>query len=227
MAESYHTSSQNDRFAITDLNRVRRHHERAHYDRSTVHAILDRGLIAHVAFVDQGRPIVIPMAYGRDGDRILLHGARKGRITSATVGEPVSIAVTLVDGLVVARSAFDSSMNYRAVVIHGRARELEDDEERLQALAVLTEHLLPGRWNEIRVPTEQELKATAVLAVEIETASAKVRTGGVVHGKAAEDERAWAGVIPISTTVGTPVPDSQVPADLPVPASVGRLSGAA
>jgi nitroimidazol reductase NimA-like FMN-containing flavoprotein (pyridoxamine 5'-phosphate oxidase superfamily) len=227
MSESTQRSETNDRFAVTNLNRVRRHHERAHYDRASVYAILDRGLVAHVAFVDGGCPIVIPMAYGRDGDRLFLHGARKGRFSTATAGEPVSIAVTLVDGLVVARTAFDSSMNYRAVVVHGRAVELENDAERLHGLRCVTEHALPGRWDEIRPPTEQELKATVVLAVEIEAAAAKVRDGGVVHGTTAEDERAWAGVVPIFSTVGPPVPDSTVPTDLSVPASVARLSGAA
>ena len=227
MAESPQSSERTDRFAVTSLNRIRRHHERAQYERASVYAILDRGLVAHVAFIDDGRPMVIPMAYGRDGDRLFLHGARKGRFSTATAGEPVSIAVTLVDGLVVARTAFDSSMNYRAVVIHGRATELEDEAERLHGLRCVTEHVLPGRWDEIRPPTDQELKATVVLAVQIEAAAAKVRDGGVVHGKASGDERAWAGVVPIFSAVGTPVPDSAVPTDLSVPASVARLSGAA
>ena len=227
MAETLKNSETNGPFAVTILNRVRRHHERAHYDRASVYGILDRGLVAHVAFIDDGRPIVIPMAYGRDGDRLFLHGARKGRFSTATAGEPVSIAVTLVDGLVIARTAFDSSMNYRAVVIHGRATELEDDAERLHGLRCVTEHALPGRWDEIRAPTEQELRATVVLAVDIEAAAAKVRDGGVVHGKTADDEPGWAGVIPILSLVGSPVPDSTVPTDLSVPASVARLSGAA
>jgi len=225
MTESYHTAEPTDHFVITNLNRVRRVHQRGQYDRATVFDILDRGLVAHVAFVDGGRPIVIPMTYGRDGDRLFLHGARKARITTATVGELVSIGVTLVDGFVVARSLFDSSMNYRAVVIHGRAAELEQDAERLHALRCITEHHLPGRWDEVRVPSEQELKATVVLAVEIEAASAKVREGGVSHGEASGDERVWAGVIPIVSTVGAPVTDGDVPVDVPIPASVRRICG--
>ena len=215
-----------DRFAVTNLNRVRRHPERGHYDRATVYGILDRGLVAHVAFVDDGRPIVIPMAYGRDGDRLFLHGARKSRVTTAPVGDAVSIAVTLVDGLVVARSTFDSSMNYRAVVIHGRAVEVDDAAERLHALQCITEHQLPGRWDEVREPSEQELKATVVLAVEIEAASAKVRNGGVIHGRAPGEERVWAGVVPITTVVGQPIIDGEVPHDVPVPQSVRRLCAA-
>jgi uncharacterized protein len=228
MTESFSTaniSGSSDRFVITNVNRVRRHHERAHYDRAAVYAILDRGLIAHVAFVDDGRPIVIPMAYGRSGDRLYLHGARKSRITTAPVGEPVSIGITLVDGLVIARSAFDSSMNYRAVVIHGRAVEVEDGTERLRALECITEQVLPGRWTELRPPLDQELYATAVIAVDIETASAKIREGGVIHGRATGEEGTWAGIVPISMMSGPPVPDGAVPAGVPVPASVRAICG--
>jgi nitroimidazol reductase NimA-like FMN-containing flavoprotein (pyridoxamine 5'-phosphate oxidase superfamily) len=223
MTNSNNTSEPTDRFVVTNANRVRRHHERGHYDRATVFGILDRGLVAHVGFVHDGRPIVIPMTYGRDGDRVFLHGARKSRITTAPAGEPVCISVTLVDGLVVARSTFDSSMNYRAVVIHGRAVEIEDDVDRLHALERITEHNLPGRWNEVRHPTAQELKATVVLAVEIETASAKVREGGVIHGDVAGEEGAWAGIVPIATVVGVPITDPAVPSDIPIPASVRRV----
>ena len=226
MTESYSTAdipAPGDRFVITNVNRVRRHHERAQYDRAAVYGILDRGLVAHVAFVDGGRPVVIPMAYGRDGDRVYLHGARKSRITTAPAGEPVSIGVTLVDGLVVARSAFDSSMNYRAVVIHGRATDVEDGEERLRALRCITEHVLPGRWSELRPPLDQELHATAVIAVDIEAASAKVREGGVIHGRASGEEGTWAGIVPITTMVGAPVTDEAVPLHVPVPASVRRI----
>ena len=226
MTETHRISDPTDRFVITNVNRIRRHHDRGHYDRQTVFAILDRGLVAHVGFVHDGRPIVIPMAYGHDGDRVFLHGARKARITTAPAGELVCVGVTLVDGLVVARSAFDSSMNYRAVVIHGRAVELHDDDERLHALQRITEHQLAGRWDEMRPPTEQELRATSVLAVEIETASAKVREGGVIHGDASGEERTWAGVVPIATVFGSPVTDGEVPADVPVSPSVQRICAA-
>ena len=226
MTESYRITEPTDQFVVSNLNRVRRHHERGHYDHATVFAILDRGLVAHVGFVDGGRPIVIPMTYGRDGDRVFLHGARKSRITTAPAGEPVCISVTLVDGFVVARSAYDSSMNYRAVVIHGRAVELQDEAERLHALRCITEHNLPGRWAELRAPTQQELKATVVLAVEIETASAKVREGGVIHGDSPGEEGTWAGVIPVTTAVGPPATDPAVPPGVPVPESVRRVCAA-
>jgi nitroimidazol reductase NimA-like FMN-containing flavoprotein (pyridoxamine 5'-phosphate oxidase superfamily) len=212
-----------DAFAVTDVNRVRRYHHRGQYDRATIFAILDQGIVAHVAFVVDGRPMVIPMAYGRDGDRLFLHGARKGRISTATVGEPVSIGVTLVDGIVVARSLFESSMNYRAVVIHGRVAVVTGGAERLHALRCIVEHALPGRWSEVRAPSEQQLKATEVLEVEIETASAKVRAGDVVEDVTAEDADVWCGVVPLATVVGAPETDGTVPSVVPVPASVRRL----
>jgi uncharacterized protein len=226
MTESHRIADPTDRFVITNINRVRRHTERAHYDRASVFGILDRATVAHVAFVVDGRPMVIPMAYGRDGERIYLHGARKSRIATAPAGEPVCISVTLVDGFVIARSAFDSSMNYRAVVIHGRAREVDDEAERLRALECITEQLVPGRWSELRGPTAQELKATAVLAVEIETASAKVREGGVIDSPE-NDQRVWAGVVPVVSVVGGPLTDASVPVDVPVPASVRRMCSSA
>lgn len=212
-----------DRFDETDANRVRRHHERGHYDKATIFGILDRGLVAHVAFVHDGRPVVIPMTYGRDGDRVYLHGARKGRITTSTPGEPVSVGVTLVDGIVIARSLFDSTMNYRAVVIHGRAVELEDDDRRLHALRCISEHLVPGRWSEVRPPTAQELKATVLLEVEIESASAKVRGGGVRDEDEPGSEDAWRGVVPVITTLGEPATDPNVPGTTAIPASVSGL----
>jgi nitroimidazol reductase NimA-like FMN-containing flavoprotein (pyridoxamine 5'-phosphate oxidase superfamily) len=210
-------------FAITDVNRVRRYHQRGRYDRATIFGILDRGLVAHVAFVHDGRPVVIPMAYGRDGDRLFLHGARKGRITTEAAGAPVSIGVTLLDGIVVARSLFDSSMNYRAVVIHGRAFEIEDDATRLDALRRIVDHTTPGRWDEVRPPSEQELKATTVLEVTIESASAKFREGDAGESIEAGSETVWCGVVPIVTTFGSPVPDATVPDAMPIPDSVRRL----
>jgi uncharacterized protein len=214
-----------DQFDITDVNRVRRYHDRGHYDRETVFRILDQGLVAHVAFVDDGRPVVIPMAYGRDGDRLFLHSARKGRISTATDGDPVSIGVTLVDGIVVARSLFDSSMNYRAVVIHGRATIVNDEAERLHALRCIVEHMVPGRWAETRVPSDQHLKGTVVLEVEIETASAKIRDGGVREDYDEADADVWCGVVPIITAAGAPETAGDVPSSVPVPASIRGLVG--
>jgi uncharacterized protein len=164
------------------------------------------------------------MAYGRDGDRLFLHSARKGRISTATEGHPVSIGVTLVDGIVVARSLFDSSMNYRAVVIHGRAAIVNDEAERLHALRCIVEHMVPGRWAETRQPSAQHLKGTAVLEVTIETASAKIRDGEVREDYDEADANVWCGVVPIVTSPGTPETASDVPSTVAVPASVRALA---
>ena len=211
-------------FAVTALNRVRRYGQRGHYDRATVFGILDQGLVAHVGFVHHGRPIVIPMAYGHDGDRLFLHGARTSRIGVVTAGEPVSVGVTLVDGIVVARSLFDSSMNYRAVVIHGHVAVVGDGPDHLHALRCIVEHHTPGRWEELPPPTEQQLKATAVLAVTIESASAKVRTGCAADQDGADAAGVWSGVVPVTVALGTPVTDAHVSGIVPVPASVQRLA---
>jgi uncharacterized protein len=152
-------------FDVTAQNRVRQIRDRGHYDRETVFGILDRGLVAHVAFVENDRPVVIPMAYGRSGDRIFIHGAKKSRIARTMDTMPVSIGVTLVDGLVVGRSIFESSMNYRAVVIHGRAQAIEDPAELLAALRCVSEHNLPGRWDEVRAPLASELGQTGVRSI--------------------------------------------------------------
>ncbi len=210
-------------FEVTALNRVRQQRERGHYDRETVYAILDEGIVAHVAFVDDGRPIVIPMAYARDGERILLHGGRKSRLVAVAGGHPVSLGVTIVDGLVAARSLFESSMNYRAVVVHGRATEVLDEGERLRALECIAEHLLPGRAPELRAADPGELRATAVLEVTIETASAKMRAGPAADGEEERSPRVWSGVVPVRIVYDSPVPDATVPADVGVPASLLRL----
>jgi uncharacterized protein len=220
MPDNHDALHVDDVFEVTDLNRVRQVRQRARYDRETVFQVLDAGLVAHVAFVDDGRPIVIPMAYGRDGDRLFLHGARKSRIATTAAGQPVSIGVTIVDGLVVARSLFESSMNYRAVVIHGRAREVHDADARLHGMRCISDHLLPGRWDEVRAPYDKELKATVILEVEIEAASAKVRAGPAVDEYEIYDDQVWIGVVPIVTTMGAPVANSVVPDDVRVPASV-------
>ncbi len=217
-----HVSTQ-DSFDIGSLNRVRQIRERGHYDRATIFGILDRGFVAHVAFVHDHRPVVIPMAYGRDGDRLFIHGAKKSRIATSSRGEPVSIGVTLVDGIVVGRSIFESSMNYRAVVIHGYARELETEEKRLHALHCVSEHNFPGRWDEVRAPYDKELKQTGVLEVEIETASAKIRNGPPIDDYETYDERTWIGVVPVITALGQPLADSKVPKDVPIPGSLARI----
>ncbi|MBA5777817.1 pyridoxamine 5'-phosphate oxidase family protein [Stappia sp. F7233] len=184
---------------------------RADYDRATIHAILDAAIVAHVGFVDDGRPMVIPMIFGLIGDTIYLHGAKATRIIKR-VGEtaPLCLTVTHVDGLVVARSAFHHSINYRSAVIHGTARHVTDSQEHERALVAVTEHLLPGRWDEARPMTEKESRATGVLALDIEAASAKIRQGPPVDDEADHDLPIWGGVLPVATAIAAPVHDGRM-----------------
>lgn len=205
----------------TDRSRVRRAPKRASYDRDTIHGILDEAPICHLGFTDaDGQPYVIPTIHARRGDELLLHGSSASRaFRTAASGAPVCVTVTIVDGTVLARSAFHHSMNYRSVVVLGTAREVED---KTGALAAFTEKLVPGRWPEVRWPTRQELKATTVLSVPIEEASAKVRTGGPVDDEADYALDVWAGVIPLTMTAGAPIPDS----DGPIPQHVQAYTAA-
>ncbi|MCG8559336.1 MAG: pyridoxamine 5'-phosphate oxidase family protein [Hyphomicrobiales bacterium] len=212
-----------DAYAARKLNKVRVGN-RAAYDKETVNAVLDEGLVAHVGFVDRDRPIVIPMIYGRVDDTLYLHGAKATRFVKALgKGVPVCVTVTLIDGIVVGRSAFHSSMNYRSVVAHGQARLLTDEDERIRAMTVLTDHMLPGRWDEARPASEKELKATGIIAAAIEAASAKARTGDPIDE---DDDYAlpvWGGVVPVHTIFGVPQDDCRLAAGTVVPASVAQL----
>jgi uncharacterized protein len=203
--------------------RVRRIAERGHYDAATIDAILDEALVCHVAFVDpDGRPMVIPTLHARDGDRLLLHASSGSRLARAATKAPVpvSVAVTLVDGIVLARSAFHHSMNYRSVVVVGTAATLTSEAAKRAALERFTEHIVPGRAAAVRGPTGRELAATAVLAVDLAHASAKVRTGGVNDEPEDLDLPIWAGVLPLRIVAGPPQPDAALTDDLPVPAHI-------
>lgn len=213
-----------DPFSAGKINRVRQIRERGSYDRASVFPILDAGLIAHVGFVDDGRPAVIPMVYGRDGDRLFIHGHRKSRTMSRAEGEPVCLTVTHVDGVVVARSVFESAMNYRSVVVHGTAHVLEDEAERLHALHCTSEHIFPGRWDEVRAPLAKELKGTGIFEVRIVAASAKVRQGPATDDYPDPDPNIWAGIVPVVTGFGAAIPDKTVTPGLPLPASLGRIA---
>jgi hypothetical protein len=187
---------------------VRRLPERGRYDRETVHAILDEGLVAHVGFLDQGRPVVVPMAYGRAGESLLLHAASSSRVARVlAAGADCCVAVTLLDGLVLARSAFHHSMNYRSVVLFGRAAAVVDREEKLAGLEALVEHLAPGRWDSLRPVHEKELHATALLRLPLQEASAKIRTGPPKDDEEDLSFPVWAGVVPLSLSPGTPEGD--------------------
>ncbi len=188
-----------------------RYKPRAHYDRETVHGILDVGLVAHVGMIFGDKPMVIPMAYARLGETIYIHGAKATRlIKKPSDRAPVCLTVTHIDGLVVARSAFHHSVNYRSVVVHGSLRRVETIEEKERALIAVTNHLLPGRWDEVRPMSAKELKATGVLAIEIETASAKVRTGPPVDDEPDYPLPIWAGVLPVRQVMGTPIDDDRL-----------------
>ncbi|MBN9671663.1 pyridoxamine 5'-phosphate oxidase family protein [Roseibium aggregatum] len=195
--------------------------KRGGYDRGLAYEVLDAGMVAHVGFLHENRPMVIPMAYARIGDKLYIHGASTTRIVKHNAsGVPASLTVTLVDGLVVARSAFHHSMNYRCAIVHGTARLVEDREEQIAALSAITDHLLPGRWDECREMTAKEHKATGVLVLDIEHVSTKIRTGGPVDDDEDLGSIVWAGVVPVTSALGQPLPAADVPEESPVPKSI-------
>jgi nitroimidazol reductase NimA-like FMN-containing flavoprotein (pyridoxamine 5'-phosphate oxidase superfamily) len=213
-------------YAIEKQNKVCQLREKAAYDKASVHAILDAGLIAHVAFVEDGQPVVVPMLYGRRDETVFLHGARKARIIRLLESTGTAcMNVTLVDGLVYARSAFNSSMNYRSVTIFGSARLVDDDAGKLEALRIITECTMPGRWDELREPLEKEVRMTGVIALDIESASAKVATG------MPEDEDddyhipVWAGVLPLRAQFTTLQTDDRVLDGVEASAVVRTMEG--
>jgi len=202
----------------TARTRVVREPQRARYDRETVNRILDEGFLCHVGFVIDGQPFVIPTSYGREGDLLYIHGSAASRmLRNATSGVPVCVTVTLLDGLVLARSVFNHSMNYRSVVILGAAVEVEDREEKLRALRLVSEHIIPGRWEEARRPNDKELKATTVLRLPIHEFSAKVRTGPPVDEAEDHELPVWAGVLPLGMVPGEPVADAPLRDGVGVP----------
>jgi uncharacterized protein len=197
---------------------VRRLAERGRYDRATAHAILDEGLVAHVGLVTDDGPVVIPMLYGRDGDRLLLHGSPASRLLrGGAKGTELCVTVTLVDGLVLARSAFHHSMNYRSVVVFGTATAIQDVGDRRAALEALVDHIVPGRIHDVREPSDTELRGTLVLALPLDECSVKVRTGGPKEEPEDMDLPVWAGVIPVTTAYGSPIPDDDLAGNPPVP----------
>jgi uncharacterized protein len=207
--------------APTNRTRVRRVPARGQYERETIDAILDEALISHVGFVHDGAPVVIPTLHARLGDRLYLHGSAASRmLRTLERGVPVCVTVTLVDGLVLARSAFHHSVNYRSVVVFGEARPVEPEEERLRALELFTEKLVPGRWADVRPPSRQELKGTKVLALSLDEASAKVRTGPPVDDEEDYELPVWAGVLPLGTAVASPEPDPRLDPSIETPGYV-------
>jgi nitroimidazol reductase NimA-like FMN-containing flavoprotein (pyridoxamine 5'-phosphate oxidase superfamily) len=202
-------------FQPTARTTLRRIPKRGVFDSDQVYSILDEALICHAGFNDEtGRPVVIPTAFGRDNDRILLHGSAASRmLREFSKRVPICVTVTLIDGLVLARSAFHHSINYRSVVILGEAEKIEEETQKNDALRIISEHLVPGRWSEARQPNPQELKATSVLSLDLNEVSAKVRTGGPNDDEEDLSLPVWAGVLPLRLTAGEPLPDG----DQPVP----------
>lgn len=202
----------------TPRTKVNRLPDRGVYDRKVIDLILDEAICCHVGFVDEGQPYVIPTIHVRIDDRLFIHGAKASRMLRClTKGVSASIAVTLIDGLVLARSAFHHSLNYRSVVILGYATEIVEREEKEAVLQALTEHIIPGRWEEVRKPTEAELKGTAVLSFELSECSAKIRSGPPSDDGADYELSVWAGVLPLSMTAGEPITDPKYTHGQPVP----------
>jgi nitroimidazol reductase NimA-like FMN-containing flavoprotein (pyridoxamine 5'-phosphate oxidase superfamily) len=212
-------------FPKTDRTRIKRIPKRGHYDRETIYQILDEALICHVGFAEKKQPYVIPINFARVGDAIVLHGAKASRLLKhVEAGHPVCVEATIVDGLVLARSVFHHSVNYRSVVLFGAGRTVEDEREKLAALEAITEHLIPGRWREARRPNRRELNATSVVSIKIDQASAKVRSGP--PGDDPEDYAlpVWAGLLPMQERPLSPVRDELMTQDIPVPGYISKYS---
>jgi uncharacterized protein len=212
-------------FTPTPRTRVQRLPDRGKYDRETVHAILDQGFLCHVGFIVEGQPFVIPTNYARVDEILYLHGSSASRmLKTLSGGVNVCVTVTHVDGLVLARSAFHHSVNYRSVVALGVAHLIEDAEEKMLALEAFTNHVMPGRWNDIRTPTEVELKATSVLALPLDEVSAKVRVGPPKDDAKDYPLPIWAGVLPLRVVPGEPIDDPKLTAGLKIPENIRNYS---
>lgn len=207
--------------SASERTRVRRAPARGRYDRETIDSILDEALVCHVAYVDDGQPFVIPTLGWRQGDWVYLHGSQKSRMLDfAARGEPLCVTFTLIDGLVLARSAFHHSVNYRSVVLLGRAEEVVDAEAKGQALVDIIEHIAPGRSRSCRLPSDEEVQATRVVRLAVEEASAKVRTGPPKDDREDYALAYWAGVLPLGLRAGDPIPDPELASTIPLPVHV-------
>ena len=212
-------------FTQTNRTKLKRLPKRGVFERETVYKILDEGFICHVGFVLDGQPFVIPTGYARIGDDLMIHGSSASRMLRNLAQEiDVCVTVTIIDGLVLARSAFHHSMNYRSVVILGKATVVNDENEKLRALEAFTEHIIPGRWPEVRWPTEKELKATMVLSLPIEEASAKIRSGDPVDEEEDYELNVWAGVMPLSLEAGAGIPDARLENGVGIPDYIANYS---
>ncbi len=211
-----------EEFEKTKRTKLVRAAKRGHYDHKTVHAILDEALICHIGAVIDGKPAVIPTSHWRCDNRLYIHGSKASRMLRAAKGNEVCIAVTLMDGLVMARSGFHHSINYRSVIVYGVAELIEDAAEKLDALELFMEKIAPGRWSELRPTTEQEIKSTTVLAVDLNEVSAKIRTGPPVDDELDYALPVWAGVVPTRLTLGEPIADTRLAEGVDLPAYLRR-----
>ena len=202
----------------TERTKLKRLPKRGHFDRETVYGILDEGFICHVGFAPEGQPFVIPTGYARVDDNLYIHGSQASRmLRKLSGGLDACVTVTIIDGLVLARSAFHHSMNYRSVLIFGRATILEDREEKMAALVALSEHIVRGRWADVREPTEEEMVQTTVLSLPLVEASAKIRTGPPLDDEEDYALPIWAGIIPLRLEAGEPIKDPRLPDDIQIP----------
>ncbi|HEX8006297.1 MAG TPA: pyridoxamine 5'-phosphate oxidase family protein [Trebonia sp.] len=204
----------------TPRTMLRRHRERGSSDRADLYGLLDEGLICHLGVVADGAPVVLPIAYGREGDTLYLHGSSANGAFAAADGQQVCVTVTHMDGLVCARAVFSHSVNYRSAVVFGTATMVRDEDERWQALRIITDHLIPGRWAAARQPTKKEMAATAVLSLPLTEASVKIRTGMPKDEPEDHELDVWAGVLPVAVTFGEPVPDPLLREEIPTPAHI-------
>jgi uncharacterized protein len=203
---------------LTERSKLRRLPKRGSHEPEIVHAILDAGFLAHVGFQANGQPFVIPTLFGREEEKLYLHGSVASRMLGELgAGVPACVTVTLVDGLVLARSAFHHSINYRSVIAFGTARKIEEPAQKTRALRIISEHLMTGRWDDVRSPSEKELKATAVLEFSIEEASAKIRQGPPLDDEEDYSLPVWAGILPVKLEAKTPIPDPRLPEGVYLP----------
>ena len=209
--------------SATDRTTLGRLRERGLTDRAALYEVLDAALICHIGVVIDGTPMVLPTGYGRVGETLYLHGSSANKSLTTAAGTEICVTVTLLDGLVCARSVFHNSMNYRSAVIYGTARHVTAEAERLAALHAITDHLIPGRWANSRLPTRKELAATTVLALALDEASVKARAGGPKDDDEDYALDYWAGVLPITMTVGAPQPDPRLRPDIALPAHIAEL----
>ena len=210
----------------TPRTRLKRRAQRGSYDREVLNAILDEGFLCHVAFTHEGQPALTPTVYARGGDSLYLHGARANRMLNALLepGHDACVSVTHVDALVLARSAFHHSVNYRCVIVYGQAEEVTDADEKLEALRLVVEQAIPGRWKDVRWPNTEEFRQTLVLKLPLSEASAKIRALGVIDDEEDMGQGCWAGLLPVGTGYGPPLRDAALPADIPLPVYLERYS---